>query len=292
MRRDVRALGESRDDWSIVIRPRTHWYDINFRECWEYRDLVGLFVKRDFTVKYKQTILGPAWAVLQPLLTTVIFTFVFGTVAKLDTDGVPPFLFYMCGNVVWHYFATCLTRNSNTFVENVRIFTKIYFPRLLVPVSTVLTNFITFAIQFVFFAGFLAYFSLFLGYTPVINWKLALLAIPAILQVALMGMGCGMVLSSMTTKYRDLSMLVSFGVQLWMYATPVAYSSSIIAEKYALVYLLNPMTPMIELFRSAFLGVDSFRWDSWAISLAFTLLVVFWGVVRFSRVERTFVDTI
>ena len=286
------GLSEKKQDWSIVIRPRTKWYDINFREFWQYRDLIGLFVKRDFVVKYKQTVLGPAWAVIQPLLTTIIFTFIFGTVAQLDTDGVPEFLFYMCGNIVWHYFSSCLVGNSNTFVENVKVFTKIYFPRLLVPASTVITNLVTYLIQFVLFLGFLIYYMLFKGFTPQFDWGYVLLTIPAILQVAMLGMGCGMVLSSMTTKYRDLHMLVGFGVQLWMYATPVAYSSSILMDKYYWVYMLNPMTPLIELFRAAFLGTGNFRWESWAISCVFTVLVLFWGIVRFSKIERTFVDTI
>lgn len=285
-------MSEQRDDWSIVIRPRTKWYDINFQELWKYRDLIGLFVKRDFVVKYKQTVLGPIWAIIQPLLTTVIFTFIFGKVAQLDTDGVPQFLFYMCGNIVWHYFSTCLVNNSNTFVENVKVFTKIYFPRLLVPISTVLTNLITYLIQFALFICFLAYYMLFRGYTPALNWTYILLTVPAILQVAILGMGCGMVLSSMTTKYRDLHMLVAFGVQLWMYATPVAYSSSIMIEKYYWVYMLNPMTPIIELFRAAFLGTANFRLESWIFSLVFSFLILFWGIVRFSKIERTFVDTI
>ena len=276
----------------MVIRPRTRWYDIDFAECWRYRDLVGLFVRRDFVVKYKQTVLGPIWALIQPLLTTVIFTFIFGNVAKLSTDGVPPFLFYMCGNIVWHYFQHCLINNSNTFVDNVKIFTKIYFPRLLVPVALVISNAITYLIQFVMFAGFLLWFTLARGYTPAINWPMALLTIPAIIQVALLGMGCGMALSSMTTKYRDLHMLVGFGVQLWMYATPVAYSSTLISQRYFWVFYLNPMTPVIELFRGAFLGTGNFLWGSWAVSIAVTLLMLFWGVVRFSKVERTFVDTI
>lgn len=286
------SLSEKREDWSIIIRPRTKWYDINFKEFWQYRDLIGLFVKRDFVVKYKQTVLGPAWALIQPLLTTIIFTFIFGTVAQLDTDGVPEFLFYMCGNIVWHYFSSCLTGNSNTFVENVKVFTKIYFPRLLVPASTVITNLVTYLIQFVLFMGFLAYYMLFKGFAPAIDWGYVLLTLPAIVQVAMLGMGCGMVLSSMTTKYRDLHMLVAFGVQLWMYATPVAYSSSILVDKYYWIYMLNPMTPVIELFRAAFLGTANFRWESWAFSLVFTLLILFWGIVRFSKIERTFVDTI
>lgn len=285
-------MSENRQDWSIVIRPRTKWYDIDFREIWRYRDLIGLFVKRDFVVRYKQTVLGPAWALIQPLLTTVIFTFIFGTVAQLDTDGVPEFLFYMCGNIVWHYFQMCLTGNSNTFIENVRVFTRIYFPRLIVPISTVITNFITYVIQFVLFMGFLLYYVLCRGFAVQIQWGYVLLSIPAILQVALLGMGCGMVLSSLTTKYRDLRMLVAFGVQLWMYATPVAYSSSILMEKYYWVYMCNPMTPLVELFRAAFLGTSNFRWDSWLISLGVTLVLLLYGVIRFSKIERTFVDTI
>lgn len=280
------------ENWDIVIKPRNRWYNIDFKECWKYRDLIGLFVKRDFVVRYKQTVLGPVWAVLQPLLTTIMFTFIFGKVARLGTDGVPEFLFYMCGNVIWHYFSSCLNGTSNVFVANVRVFTKIYFPRLLVPVSTVVTNAITYVIQMAMFFMFLAFYALFKGYTLALNWGLILLTVPTLLQVAMMGMGCGMVLSSLTTKYRDLHMLVSFGVQLWMYATPIAYSSSIISGDYSLVFYLNPMASIVEMYRSAFLGIGNFQPGSYFISLGFTLLVLFWGVVRFSKVERTFVDTI
>lgn len=285
---DTRDNGE----WTYVIKPRSHWYDIDFRECWQYRDLIGLFVKRDFTVKYKQTVLGPFWAVLQPICTTLIFSFVFGTVAKLGTDGVPQFLFYMCGNLVWHYFQNCLTNNSNTFIENVKVFKKIYFPRLLVPFANIITNAITFLIQLVMFWGFLAFYILFKGFEVKLNWGLILLTVPATVQAAVLAMGCGMVLTSMTTKYRDMAFLVSFGMQLWMYATPVAYSSSLLSVSYPLVYLLNPVTPIVELYRSAYLGLNTFSPLSYLISFGFTLLILAWGIVRFSKVERTFVDTI
>lgn len=280
------------NNWTCIIKPRTRWFDIDFAECWQYRDLIGLFVKRDFTVKYKQTVLGPFWAVLQPIFMTLVFSFVFGKVAKLGTDGVPEFLFYMCGNLVWHYFQNCLTNNSNTFIENIKIFTKIYFPRLLVPLSTIITNFITFAIQLVLFWVILAWYRIFGGFEASINWGLVLLSIPATAQLALIAMGCGMILTSMTTKYRDCAFLVGFGMQLWMYATPVAYSSSLLTRNYYWVYMLNPVTPIVELYRSAYFGLNTFSIQSYFISMAFMFVVLALGIIRFSKIERTFVDTI
>ena len=208
---------DDNSSFETVITARSGWFDINLRELWRYRDLALLFVRRNFIANYKQTILGPAWAIVQPLLTTVVFTIVFGRLAKLPTDGVPPFLFYMCGNIAWGYFAGCLTATSSTFTGNAAIFGKVYFPRLTMPISTVISQLISFAIQFLFFLGFLAFYS-FLNKTVYLTPLIWLLPF-FLLQMALLGLGCGIIVSSLTTKYRDLAMLVSFGVRLWMYAT-------------------------------------------------------------------------
>ena len=284
--------GAADGEWTTVIEAKNNWLDLNVREWWRYRDLILLFVKRNFTVVYKQTILGPLWAILQPLLTTVIFTVVFGGIAKLPTDGVPPFLFYMCGNVAWNYFASCLNGTSKTFIDNSRVFGKVYFPRMAVPIATVLTNLITFLIQFVFFLCFLAYYATRPDSGIRVDWPLAALCLVGLAQMAMLGLGFGVIVSALTTKYRDLQMLVSFGVQLWLYATPVTYASTMIPAKYLALYRLNPMTPVIELFRAAFLGAGSFDPVSYAISLGTTVLVLLVGLVLFNRIEKTFMDTV
>jgi lipopolysaccharide transport system permease protein len=276
--------------FDTVITARSGWFDINFRELWRYRDLAFLFVKRNFIANYKQTILGPAWAIVQPLLTTVVFTIVFGRLAKLPTDGVPPFLFYMCGNIAWGYFAGCLTATSSTFTGNAAIFGKVYFPRLTMPISTVISQLISFAIQFLFFLGFLAFYS-FLNKTVYLTPLIWLLPF-FLLQMALLGLGCGIIVSSLTTKYRDLNMLVSFGTQLWMYATPVVYPAAMVPEKWQTMYRLNPMVAIIEGFRDMFFSTGTFNWTDCGISWAITLLMLGIGVVLFSKVEKTFMDTV
>ncbi len=278
--------------WTVVVEPKRRLLDLNVRELWRYRDLILLFVKRNFTVTYKQTILGPLWAILQPLLTTVIFTVVFGGLAKLPTDGVPPFLFYMCGNVAWSYFSSCLNHTSKTFIDNSKVFGKVYFPRMAVPIATALTNLITFAIQFVFFLCFLVFYATRPDSGIAVNWPLAALCVVGLMQMAMLGLGFGVIVSALTTKYRDLQMLVSFGVQLWLYATPVTYASTMIPEKYLALYRLNPMTPVIELFRAAFLGAGSFDGTSYVISLLVTAAVLMIGLVLFNRIEKTFMDTV
>ena len=278
--------------WTVVVEPKRRLLDLNVRELWRYRDLILLFVKRNFTVTYKQTILGPLWAILQPLLTTVIFTVVFGGLAKLPTDGVPPFLFYMCGNVAWSYFSSCLNHTSKTFIDNSKVFGKVYFPRMAVPIATALTNLITFAIQFVFFLCFLVFYATRPDSGIAVNWPLAALCVVGLMQMAMLGLGFGVIVSALTTKYRDLQMLVSFGVQLWLYATPVTYASTMIPEKYLALYRLNPMTPVIELFRAAFLGAGSFDGTSYVISLLVTAAVLMTGLVLFNRIEKTFMDTV
>ncbi len=277
-------------NWSMIIEPQRSLLDLRLAELWHYRDLVMLFVRRDFVSLYKQTILGPVWYLIQPLLTTVIFTFIFGNVAKLPTDGLPQFLFYMSGTVVWAYFSDCLTKTSNTFVNNSQLFGKVYFPRLAVPVSILLSNLIAFAIQFVFFLTFMSFFAM--G-GSLIRPNLWILATPVlILIMAGLGLGLGVIISSLTTKYRDLRFLVQFGVQLLMYATPVIYPSSTIPERFQWIIKLNPMTPIIETFRYAFLGAGSIHPLDLLYSFGFMLVILSIGVVMFNRVEATFMDTV
>lgn len=281
--------------WTTVIKPKTGWFELNLKELFHYKDLIFLFVKRNFTSLYKQTILGPLWAIIQPFLTTVVFTLVFGGIAGLDTGGVPSFIFYMCGNIAWGYFSQCFTSTANTFTGNAAIFGKVYFPRMVIPISVVLTNLISFFIQFLFFICFWVYYVI-TDSAVQPNWTIALIPL-MLLQMAILGLGFGIIVSSVTTKYRDLSMLVSFGIQLWMYATPVAYSTSLIAEspslsKYMGLYMLNPLTPLIESFKNAFLGTGAVDIVYILISWAITLVVLFIGVILFNRVEKSFMDTV
>lgn len=268
----------------------------NLKEVWQHRDLIQLLVKRDFVSRYKQTILGPAWAIIQPLLTTVVFTFIFGNVAGLaDCGAVPTFLFYMCGNIAWQFFSGCLTGTANTFVANRGIMGKVYFPRLCMPVSTALSHLIGYGIQAAMFLMFLIIFLFIPQYHIGVN-AYALLAPVLILQMALLGMGCGIIISAATTKYRDLQFLVGFGVSLWMYGTPVAYSMSLFqgSAVLRLISRANPMSPIIELMRYGFLGGEagSADWLSYGWSWIFTILIVIFGVLRFNKAERTFMDTV
>lgn len=281
--------------WDSRIRPTRGWFHIDLRELFRYRDLILLLVRRNFKLLYMQTVLGPVWVVLQPVLTTVVFTVIFGNIAKLPTGGMPPFLFYMAGNIAWQYFQNCLTTTSTTFINNRQLFGKIYFPRLAMPVSTVITQLISFAVQFTLFICFLLYYASRPGTAVAPRWELMLATPLIILQMAMLGLGFGIIVSALTTKYRDLAMLVAFGVHLWMYATPVAYSSSLIYENYpalAPVLMLNPMTPVIELFRAAYLGTEMIAAKYLWISCGATALILILGVVLFSRVERTFMDTV
>ena len=270
--------------------------NFDFHEIWNHRDLILLLVKRNFVSRYKQTILGPAWAIIQPLLTTVVFTFIFGNVAGLASCGaVPTFLFYMCGNISWQFFSGCLSGTANTFVANRGIMGKVYFPRLCMPISTVLSQLISFGIQSAMFFSFLVIYLFIPGYKIGINLY-ALMAPVLIFQMALLGLGCGIIISSATTKYRDLQFLVSFGISLWMYATPVAYSMDLFKSSRVL-YLIsraNPMSPIIEMMRYGFLGSEagSLDWLSYGWSWIFTLILLFFGVLLFNKVERTFMDTV
>jgi lipopolysaccharide transport system permease protein len=280
----------SNENWTLILKPKTGWFDIHLGELWRYRDLISLFVRRDFVAFYKQTVLGPFWYLIQPIFTALVFTIIFGRIANIPTDGVPPFLFYMAGNVAWGYFAGCLTGTSNTFVANAGIFGKVYFPRLTMPLAKVITDLLKFGIQLTLFLGFLAYFKLSGADVHFSPW---LLYVPVlILQMALLGLGFGILISSLTTKYRDLTFLVAFGMQLWMYATPVVYPLSQIPEQYRALYMLNPMASVVETFRMSFLGVGSVEPLHVLLGWAVTLVVLFTGIVLFSRIEKTFMDTV
>lgn len=275
--------------FSTVIVPKTKLLDFHLKELVRYRDLIFLFVKRSFVARYKQTVLGPAWAVIQPLLTTVVFTVVFGKLAGLAPGGVPSFLFFMSGNIAWGYFSGCLTATANTFTGNAAIFGKVYFPRLVTPISTVISQLIGFGIQFAMFLVFLLIYWI----RGTVQPTLYVLMLPLLLlQMAMLSLGVGVIISSLTTKYRDLVMLVGFGVQLWMYGTPVAYDIGIVPAKYLGLYLLNPMTPVINNFRLAFLGLGSFDLPHYLLSWAVTFVVLVIGIVLFNRVEKTFMDTV
>ncbi len=282
---------KTESQWTTVIRPKTGWFDLDLRELVQYRDLVVMFVKRNFVVFYKQTILGPLWILLNPLITTVIFNVIFGGIAKIPTDGVPSFLFYMAGNTLWTLFASCINNTANTFVANAGVLGKVYFPRLTIPVSQVLTALLNFGIQLVMFLCFWVYFAV----QGEVRFTLWALALPLLFcQVALLGLGVGIIVSSLTTKYRDLAIAVTFGVQLWMYATPVVYSMNTLGNqpKLAFIVRLNPMTAPVELFRMATLGVGTFTAGQLLYSAACTLVLLTIGVVLFSRIEKTFMDTV
>ena len=278
------------ENWTTIIKPKTGWFDINLKELIQYKDLIVMFVKRDFKTMYKQTILGPLWIIINPLMTTLMFTIVFGNIANIPTDGMPQIVFYMLGTTVWTYFSSCLTKTSSTFTGNAAIFGKVYFPRLVTPISTVISGLINFGVQFLMFLGFMAYFMI--KGSP-IEPNLWILITPLLLvQLAALALGFGIIISSMTTKYRDLAVLVTFGVQLWMYATPVVYPASQIGGKLKTLMMLNPVSPIVESFRYAFLGSGSIPWNYLGISVVTTLVVLFAGVVLFSRVEKTFMDTV
>lgn len=278
------------EKWTTVLKPRAKWGNINLKELFSYKDLILLFVKRNYVTKYKQTILGPLWLIISPLMTTLMFVVVFGNIAGLSTDGTPQIAFYMAGNVVWAYFAACVNQTSNTFVSNASVFGKVYFPRMVVPISTVLTGMLDFLVQFVLFLIILLFLAVTGISIPINMWVLVTPVL--VLQLALLGMGVGIIVSSLTTKYRDLAILVTFGVQLWMYASPVVYSVTQIPENYRFLYLLNPVSPIITMFRYAFLGTGYLPLLSWGISWITTIIVVIIGVLLFSRIEKTFMDTV
>jgi len=280
-------------NYEIVIRPTRGWFHLNLADIWRYRDLLFLLVHRDFVAKYKQTILGPAWFILQPLLTTVVFTIIFGEVAKIPTDGLPPILFYLTGLLGWNYFAQTFQSTSGTLVANSGLLGKAYFPRLVVPLSAVISNFFAFALQLATLLAVWVYFQLFTGAGGQFGFSVGIVWFPLVLvQVAALSLGAGLWLSALTAKYRDLAYLSGFMIQIWMYATPVIYPLSQIPEKWRWVAALNPMTMPVEAIRVMFLGQGTIVIAYLAMSVATTIVLLVSGVLIFNKVEKTFVDTV
>lgn len=278
--------------WTTEIKPKNKLLSIDFKEIWQYRDLMLLFVKRNIITQYKQTILGPLWYFIQPIMTTVMYMVVFGGIAKISTDGLPQPLFYLAGISFWQYFADCLNKTSNTFVSNAGIFGKVYFPRLVTPLSDVISNLVRFAIQFVLFLIVYAYYAIFTDVQIHTNWYILLLPL-LIIMLAGLALGFGILFSSMTTKYRDLQLLLSFFVSLWMYATPVIYPlSTITNDTLKLVMQLNPLTGIVEFFKYGMLGVGCHDWWMLGYSFIFMVVLLALGIVVFNKVQRSFMDTV
>lgn len=285
----------SQQNWTTIIKSNSRWLDMDIKGLKNCKDLILLFVRRTFVAKYKQTILGPAWAIIQPFFTTVVYSVFFGNVAGLGAAGVPNFIFYLSGTIVWTLFSSCLTETSHTFTGNSAILGKVYFPRLVMPISTAVSQFIGFFIQFFFMIGFMVYYLITdAGIRP----NIFMLMTPLILiQLATLGMGFGMIVSSLTTKYRDLNMVVGFGVSLWSYCSPVAYdmfsrSQLMPGSNFYNLYMLNPVTPVVNMFRYAFLGTGEIDWMFYGISWVTTIVVAVFGAMMFSKSEKTFMDTV
>ena len=280
-------------EWDTIIENKSALLNIDIKEVWRYRDLLAMYVKRDIITFYKQTILGPLWFVIQHLFTTIMFMFVFGGIAGISTDGIPQAVFYLAGLVCWNYFQDCLSKCADTFNANQAIFGKVYFPRLVVPLSIVISNLIKMAIQFTLF---LAVYVYYFASGVEVHLNATLLLVPLlIVMLGCLGLGFGMIISSMTTKYRDLRFLITFGVQLWMYATPVIYPLSVMKNtypKYIWVLVVNPLTAILETFKYAFTGVGEFNWLYLSYSIAFTILILLFGIIIFNRVQRNFMDVI
>lgn len=273
------------------ITAKRRWFDLNLREVWQYRDLIVLFTKRTFTLTYKQTVLGPAWIFINPLISSFIYAFVFGGIAGMSTDGVPKILFYLCSNAIWIFFSGCVTKNASTFTANAGVFGKVYFPRLTIPVSNVLASIVQFGVQMLMVLAFLAFYVITGQVHP--HWEAWPLIPLVLLNLGLLGLGCGIIISSLTTKYRDLAILVGFGVQLWMYATPIVYPLSQLGDGLMkTILLINPVTAPVEVFRYAVLGQGTIMPQYLALSWAITIMVVVVGVMIFNRVEKTFMDTV
>lgn len=276
-----------------IIIPKKNLFDVNLKEIWQYKDLLFLFVRRDFVATYKQTILGPLWFIIQPIFTTLIFTLIFGKLASIPTDDLPPILFYMCGVTCWNYFSESLSKTSNTFTSNANIFGKVYFPRLIVPISIIISNMVKFVIQGFMFLLVLSYYY-FSGAQVNPNITMAVLPILLLLMAGL-GLGFGILISSLTTKYRDFQFLVVFGVQLFMYATPIVYPLSLAKEKlgtFSWIAFANPMSSIVEAMKYAFLGQGQFSWYHLGYSFIFMLILLTLGVITFNKVEQNFMDTV
>ena len=277
--------------YHIHISSSHSWLNLNLKEVWQYRDLIYLFTKRNFVVSYKQTILGPAWIFLTPLFSSIVQAFVFGGIAGIETDGVPMLLFYLCSNAIWAFFSSCLINNANTFTANAYVFGKVYFPRLTTPISNVLSSMIRFGIQTILVLVFMIYFLIHDAVAP--NWGAWIMVPVELVHLGILGMGFGIIVSSMTTKYRDLTVLVDFGVQAWMYLTPVVYPLSTATEGWMRTLLMiNPVTSAMEMLRYAILGKGTIAWGFYGLSWAITLVVALLGIMIFNKVERNFMDTV
>lgn len=278
------------EQFTAHIKSKTGWFDIDLRELYRYKDLIFLFVKRNYTTRYKQTILGPLWQVINPALTVALYAIVFGNIAKLSTDDVPQFVFYLCSNSLWAFFAACIQTTASTFTANAGILGKVYFPRLVMPISSVFTAMIDLAVQIAMLIVIM------LGYV-IAGYRfatgIAILLVPfIIIQISILGLGCGIIIAALTTKYRDLVVLVSFGVQLWMYASPIVYTVAQIPEQYYGLYMLNPIASIVTMWRYAILGTGTAPIFYWLISWGVTAVVLLAGVLLFSKVEKTFMDTV
>ena len=278
--------------WDSTITSENKWFDLHFKEILKYRDLLWLFVKRDFTTFYKQTVLGPLWFFIQPLISTILFSIIFNKIAKIPTNETPPYLFYMSGIIAWNYFADCLNTTSSTFTNNARMFGKVYFPRIIIPISKVFSGLSKFILQLLLFFIIFLYF-LFIGNDQIsISFKVLIFMPFLILQIACFGLGLGLIISSLTAKYRDLNYLIGFFTQLLMYASPIIYPLSIVPEKFKYIILANPITPIIELFRIALLGKGDFNLNMIAFSVISTITIFLIGLLVFNKVEKTFIDTV
>lgn len=278
------------EEWDLVIEPKSKWYDLQLGEILRYKDLLFLFVRRDFVALYKQTILGPLWFFIQPIITSLTFTVIFGNLANISTDGLPQILFYMCGLNLWTYFADTLTKTSDTFTTNANIFGKVFFPRIIVPLSVVVSNLIKLGVQFILFVFIWVYYLI---NSDSVHPNSALFLVPfLVVLIGLLGLSFGIIISSLTTKYRDLKFLVVFGVQLLMYASPIVYPLSIVPERFKWIILANPVTSIIETFKYAFLGVGEFNWVHLAYSFGFTVSLFLLGLLIFHKVEKSFMDTV
>ncbi|RYG52391.1 MAG: ABC transporter permease [Chitinophagaceae bacterium] len=286
-----KRVEDKKDHWNLVITPKVRLLDINLKEVWRYRDLLMMFVKRDYKAQYKQTVLGPLWYLIQPVFTTLVFLLIFGKIANIPTDGIPPVLFYMSGICIWNYFESCLTSTSSTFVQNANIFGKVYFPRLVLPLSTVFSNLIKFSIQFLLLVAVAVYTGVKSG-SFYIGWNWLLIPV-LVMMMAGLGLGAGIIVSSLTTKYRDFHMLLAFGVQLILYTTPVAYPLSYLKDKpYAAWIAWNPLAPIVETFRFAFFNSGDFNAVGLAYSASFIIVLLFVGILMFNKVEKNFMDTV
>ena len=287
---ELNTAATDKENWDMEIRPKRGLLDIDLKEIWNYRDLVMLFVRRDFVARYKQTILGPFWFILNPLISTMMYTLVFAGIARISTEGFPPQLFYLSGIVGWSYFAACLNGTSSTFVSNAGIFGKVYFPRLVSPVSVIISSIVQLGIQLSLLMVFMIYYSL-SGYDIQMNSHIFYIPL-LIINLALLGLGFGIIFSALTTKYRDLTNFLGFGVQLWLYITPVIYPSSAVPEKYRILVFLNPVAPLVEAFKYGLIGAGEFNPGRLLYSVIFTFILLFIGVILFNRTEQNFMDTV